>query len=185
MAANVALPAPAGVRVVAVGTAAELQAACEAEFERADVLLMAAAVADFRPASVAPTKLKKDQGVPALELEPTTDVLRLLAAAPAPGQLLVGFAAEHGSDAVALGREKLARKGLDAIVVNDIAAPGIGFDTPDNEVTILTAAGGERHVARVGKEHVAAAVLDELQPLWEKERDDRAFRTDPARTAGV
>jgi phosphopantothenoylcysteine decarboxylase/phosphopantothenate--cysteine ligase len=185
VAANVALPAPPGVRVIAVGTAAELQSACEAEFDGTDVLLMAAAVADFRPNTVATTKLKKDQGAPELTLEPTTDVLRLLSARRRPGQLLVGFAAEHGSDAVRLGREKLARKGLDAIVVNDIAQPGIGFDTPDNEVTILTAAGGERHVARVGKEHVAAVVLDALQPLWEKERNDRALRADPARTAGV
>jgi phosphopantothenoylcysteine decarboxylase/phosphopantothenate--cysteine ligase len=185
VAANVALPAPSGARIVAVATAAELQAACEAEFERADVLLMAAAVADFRPASVAPTKLKKDQGAPALELEATTDVLRLLAQRRRPGQLLVGFAAEHGSDAVPLAREKLVRKRLDAIVVNDIARADIGFDTSDNEVTILTAAGGEHHVARVGKEHVAVAVLDQLQPLWERERDDRAIRADPARTAGV
>ncbi|MEO8966055.1 MAG: bifunctional phosphopantothenoylcysteine decarboxylase/phosphopantothenate--cysteine ligase CoaBC [Solirubrobacteraceae bacterium] len=185
VAANVGLAAPAGVRVLAVTTAAELQAACEAEFADTEVLLMAAAIADFRPATVALTKLKKDHGVPALELEPTTDVLGLLVQRRRPGQLLVGFAAEHGSEAVRYGRGKLARKRLDAIVVNDIAQAGIGFDTPDNEVTILTATGRERHVARVDKEHVAAAVLDELQPLWEKERDDRAIRADPARTAGV
>ena len=185
VAANVERPAPAGARVLAVATAAELQAACETEFERADVLLMAAAVADFRPATIADTKLKKDRGTPSLALEPTTDVLSLLAQRRRPGQLLVGFAAEHGSEAVRHGRDKLARKRLDAIVVNDIAEAGIGFETADNEVTILTAAGGERHVPRVGKEHVAVAVLDELQPLWQKERDDRAIRADPARTAGV
>ena len=185
VAANVGLTPPAGARVVPVGTAAELQAACEAEFERADVLLMAAAVADFRPRTVADTKLKKDQGAPRLELEPTPDVLSTLARRRRPGQLLVGFAAEHGSEAVAYGRDKLARKRLDAIVVNDIAQPGIGFDTAENEVTILTADGAERHVAKIAKEHVAGAVLDELQPLWDKERDDRAIRADPARTAGV
>ena len=185
VAANVALEPPAGARVIGVGTAAELKDACEREFDAADVLLMAAAVADFRPARAADTKLKKDQGVPTLQLEPTADVLSALAERRRLGQLIVGFAAEHGERAVAYAREKLTRKGLDAIVVNDIARPGIGFDTPDNEVTILTAAGGERHVARIAKEHVAGAVLDELQALWEKERDHRAIGADPARPAGV
>ncbi|HET9102242.1 MAG TPA: bifunctional phosphopantothenoylcysteine decarboxylase/phosphopantothenate--cysteine ligase CoaBC [Solirubrobacteraceae bacterium] len=186
--ANVSLPAPPGTRVLPVGTAAELQAACEAEFDRTDLLLMAAAVADFRPTAVAATKLKKDHGPPQLALEATTDVLATLAARRHPGQRLVGFAAEHGDGAVAYGREKLSRKGLDAIVINDIAAPGIGFDTPDNAVTILTAAGGEHRVARAAKAQVAAAVLDALAPLWDpsdKERDDRTLRAGPARTAGV
>ena len=188
VAANVSLPAPPGARVLPVSTAAELQAACEAEFHRADLLLMAAAVADFRPATVAPGKLKKDQGAPQIAFEPTPDVLCALAARRRPGQRLVGFAAEHGDGAVAYGREKLSRKGLDAIVVNDVADPGIGFDSPDNAVTILTAAGTEQHVSRAAKAEVAAAVLDALQPLWDradKERDDRTVRADPARTAGV
>ena len=96
IAANVSLPAPAGVRVVAVQTAAELLDACEARFDAADVLLMAAAVADFRPRAQAAAKIKKNAGPPALELEPTTDVLGTLSARRRPGQVLVGFAAETG-----------------------------------------------------------------------------------------
>ena len=89
---------------------------------------MAAAVADFRPRAPADTKLKKDRGVPQLELEPTEDVLGTLAARRRDDQVLVGFAAEHGDDAVANARGKLERKRLDAVVVNDISKPGIGFD---------------------------------------------------------
>ena len=99
---------------------------------------MAAAVADFRPASPAAHKLKKDRGTPTIELEPTDDVLSALAARRRAGQVLVGFAAEHGDGAVDYGRGKLERKRLDAVVVNDISTPGIGFDSADNEVTILS-----------------------------------------------
>ena len=105
---------------------------------------MAAAVADFRPAAPAAHKLKKDDGVPAIELELTEDVLSALAPRRRPGQLLVGFAAEHGDGALRYGADKLARKGLDAIVVNDISRPEIGFDAGDNEVTILTRDGRRR-----------------------------------------
>src|SRR4051812_3674227 len=161
VAANVALATPPGVEVVRVGTAAELAAACEERFDAADVLLMAAAVADYRPAETHSGKLKKDATGKALELrlERTTDVLASLSARRRDGQVLVGFAAEHGPGAVAYGREKLERKGLDAVVVNDVSAPGIGFDAADNEVTIVSR-DGERHVSRSAKSEVAAAVLD-------------------------
>jgi phosphopantothenoylcysteine decarboxylase/phosphopantothenate--cysteine ligase len=161
VAANVALPTPAGVDVVAVETAAELAAACDERFDAADVLLMAAAVADYRPADPHAGKLKKDATGEALELrlERTADVLAGLAARRRPGQVLIGFAAEHGEGAVAYGRAKLERKGLDAVVVNDVSAPGIGFDATDNEVTIVSP-DGERHVSRSAKSEVAAAVLD-------------------------
>jgi phosphopantothenoylcysteine decarboxylase/phosphopantothenate--cysteine ligase len=163
VAANVALPAPAGVEVVPVGTAAELAAACDARFDAADVLLMAAAVADYRPAEPHAGKLKKDATGDALELrlERTEDVLAGLAARRRPGQVLVGFAAEHGDGAVAYGREKLERKGLDAVVVNDVGAPGIGFDSAENEVTVVSR-DGDRHVPRGAKSDVAAAVLDSV-----------------------
>jgi phosphopantothenoylcysteine decarboxylase/phosphopantothenate--cysteine ligase len=163
VAANVALPAPAGVEVVPVGTAAELAAACDARFDAADVLLMAAAVADYRPAEPHAGKLKKDATGDALELrlERTGDVLAGLAARRRPGQVLVGFAAEHGDGAVAYGREKLERKGLDAVVVNDVGAPGIGFDSAENEVTVVSR-DGDRHVPRGAKSDVAAAVLDSV-----------------------
>ena len=165
IAANVALEPPPGVRVSAVHTAAELAAACRGELDRCDILLMAAAVADFRPAGPIDRKLKKEDGVPKLELEPTEDVLSALAELRRPDQTLVGFAAEHGEGAVERGRGKLERKRLDAIVVNDIAGSGIGFESEDNEVTILTADGGERHVPRARKERVAQAVLDEVERL--------------------
>jgi phosphopantothenoylcysteine decarboxylase/phosphopantothenate--cysteine ligase len=165
--ANVSLPLPGGVSVVRVETAAQLEAACVEQFPAADVLLMAAAVADFRPAQPAAHKLKKTgpQASAAIELEPTDDVLARLAAERRPGQLLVGFAAEHGEQAAAYGREKLARKGLDAIVVNDISRADIGFDSEDNEVLILTCDGDEQHVPRAAKERVAGHVLDAVARL--------------------
>jgi phosphopantothenoylcysteine decarboxylase / phosphopantothenate---cysteine ligase len=165
IAANVALPRPSRVEVVEVGTAAALLDAARSAFATSDVLLMAAAVADFRPAEALDDKITKTgRERLALELEPTEDVLATLAAERGPGQLLVGFAAEHGDGAVERGRAKLARKGLDAVVVNDISRSEIGFDTPDNEVTIVTAA-GERHVPLATKEAVAAAILDEVDAL--------------------
>ncbi len=187
VAANVSLAPPPGVELIEVATAAELAAACRAEFDRCDVLLMAAAVADFRPRRPSRTKLKKDQGVPQIEYEPTEDVLSALAARRRPGQVLVGFAAEHGDGTVAYGREKLERKGLDAIVINDVSRPGIGFDSPENEVTILTGTGSERHVARAGKDRVAGVVLDEVAQLriGGKESDHRAVRADPVSATGV
>lgn len=167
--ANAVVAAGPAVRTVEVGTAAELQAACAAEFAAADVLLMAAAVADFRPAA-ADTKLKKNgRTTLTLELEATPDVLSALAAARRGGQTIVGFAAEHGDGAVEYGRDKLARKGLDAIVVNDIARADIGFEGDHNEVTILTAA-AERHVPRAGKAEVARIVLEVVSDLRRAER---------------
>ena len=166
IAANVALPAPAGARVVAVETAAQLADACAEAFPDCDVLLMAAAVADFRPSAPADTKLKKTaaDAPDAIALEPTPDVLSGLAAARRPGQTIVGFAAEHGDGALAYAREKLARKRLDAIVVNDISRADIGFDATANEVTIVTP-DGERPVARAPKDEVAAAILDAVAEL--------------------
>jgi phosphopantothenoylcysteine decarboxylase/phosphopantothenate--cysteine ligase len=165
VAANLSLPAPPGVAEVPVSTAHELLEAARAAFADADVLLMAAAVADFRPASAVDDKIvKTGRDRLALELEPTADVLAALAEARRPGQTLIGFAAEHGDGAVERGRAKLERKGLDAIVVNDISRPEIGFDAPDNEVTIVTAS-DERHVPLGSKQAVAAAILDEVERL--------------------
>jgi phosphopantothenoylcysteine decarboxylase / phosphopantothenate---cysteine ligase len=145
---------------------------------------MSAAVADFRPAGPVNRKLKKDQGIPRLELEATEDVLGLLADRRRPDQVFVGFAAEHGEDAVELGRGKLERKQLDAIVVNDISRAGIGFDSEENEVTILTVDGGERHVPRARKELVARVVLDEVERLRTRKAETdgaRAGTRSPAR----
>jgi phosphopantothenoylcysteine decarboxylase/phosphopantothenate--cysteine ligase len=165
IAANVALPKPGAVRVVEVETAAELLGAAQAAFAEADVLVMAAAVADFRPAHALDAKIAKTgRERLALELEPTEDVLEQLARRRTAGQTLIGFAAEHGEGAVDRGRAKLERKGLDAVVVNDISRADIGFDAPDNEVTIVTAA-GENRVALASKRNVAAAILDEVEAL--------------------
>jgi phosphopantothenoylcysteine decarboxylase / phosphopantothenate---cysteine ligase len=170
IAANVGLPRSPRVRYVDVGTATELKAACEAELAKADVLLMAAAVADFRPPAPADTKLKKDEREElVIELERTPDILSGLAATRRPDQVLVGFAAEHGDRAMQYGRDKLAHKGLDAVVVNDIARADIGFEGPDNEVTIVTAA-SERHVPRSSKAEVARAILEVVGELRKVER---------------
>ena len=165
IAANVFNEVPESVRVVGVQTAAELDSAARAEFPETDVLLMAAAVADFRPAQAPDVKIKKSgHDELALALEPTTDVLRALANARHPGQILVGFAAEHGEGGLVHARAKLESKGLDAVVLNDISRTDIGFDSEDNEVTILTAA-GEQAVPLGPKAAVAAAVLDSVDAL--------------------
>jgi phosphopantothenoylcysteine decarboxylase/phosphopantothenate--cysteine ligase len=161
VAANVSLPRRPGIEYVDVETAAELRDACEREFDGCDVLVMAAAVADYRPAGGAPeTKLKKESAQTiSLELERTDDVLGALGARRRSGQTLVGFAAEHGADAVEVGRSKLDRKGLDLLVVNDISRSDIGFDVDANEVTIVGRSGDEA-VPIAGKAEIAAKVLD-------------------------
>jgi phosphopantothenoylcysteine decarboxylase/phosphopantothenate--cysteine ligase len=163
--ANLAVEPPPGVELIAVSTAAELEQAARSEFASADVLLMAAAVADFRPAEADTGKIKKTgrDGL-ALELEPTPDVLAGLAAERRAGQTLVGFAAEHGEGGLEHARGKLERKGLDAVVLNDISDPEIGFDSEQNEVTILTQV-GEHPVRRGPKSSVAVAILDRVESL--------------------
>jgi phosphopantothenoylcysteine decarboxylase/phosphopantothenate--cysteine ligase len=165
IAANVALPRHPRVTYVDVETAAQLGAAAREAFGACDVLVMSAAVSDFRPASAHEGKLKKtDRDELALVLERTEDVLTGLAATRRPEQTLVGFAAEHGAGAVEYGRDKLTRKGLEAVVVNDVSQPGIGFDATDNEVTIVTAAGDEA-VPRATKAEVARAILATVDRL--------------------
>ena len=165
VAANVALPRDPRVRYVDVETAAELQTACDDAFDATDLLLMAAAVVDFRPARAHEGKMKKGaDDTLDIALEKTPDVLAGLAARRRDGQTLIGFAAEHGDGALAYGRDKLVRKGVDAIVVNDIGRTDIGFDVDANEVTIVTAA-GERHVPRAPKDEVARAILEEAVAL--------------------
>ena len=161
VAANVALARSPGVEYLDVETAAELRTACDARFDDCDVLVMAAAVADYRPAGgPAATKLKKESTESlSLELERTEDVLAELGERRRPGQTLVGFAAEHGADAVDVGRSKLERKGLDLLVVNDISRGDIGFEVDANEVTIVGRDGDEA-IPRAAKAEVAGAVLD-------------------------
>jgi phosphopantothenoylcysteine decarboxylase / phosphopantothenate---cysteine ligase len=169
VAANVTLATSEAIARRDVVTAAELQQACQEEFPASELLLMAAAVADFRPVAPQQGKIKKSgRKSLELELEATTDVLATLAEQRHEGQTLVGFAAEHGEHAVKLARAKLADKGLDAIVVNDISREDIGFDVDANEVTILTANGGANgaiSIARAPKSKVAEAILDAVWRL--------------------
>ncbi len=163
VAANVTLPLPA--TAVPVETTAELEAAVRERFGDADVLIMAAAPSDFRPVSPADAKISREGSDRlSVEFEPTTDIVAAVAADRRPDQTVIGFAAEHGDGAVERGREKLARKGLDAVVVNDISRSDIGFDSTDNEVTIVFAE-GEREVGRRPKTEVAEAILDEVERL--------------------
>jgi phosphopantothenoylcysteine decarboxylase/phosphopantothenate--cysteine ligase len=164
LAANLAVPAPAGVEVVETATAADLEREALGRAAAADVVIMAAAVADYRPAEALAAKRPKNSATWALELEPTTDVLSELGHSRREGQLLVGFAAETGETGLERAREKLARKGADLFVLNDVSRADIGFDTSTNEVTLLGAS-GERTVAKAPKEEIAAAVLDEVEAL--------------------
>jgi len=162
VAANVALPTPAGVERVDVETAAELEAAVRERFPSCHLLLMAAAVADYRPADVVAGKIRREQDSELeLRLEPTEDVLASVAAERSRAQTIVGFAAEHGGDAIGRGREKLGRKGVDAIVVNDVSRPEIGFDSERNEVVIVDAE-GDHAVSLASKEEIADAILDRI-----------------------
>jgi len=168
VAANVALDPPPAATVIVVSTAAELEEAALAAFPDCDVLIMAAAVADFRPVAAIDDKIKKTgRDRLALELEPTTDVLSALSAMRRPGQTLVGFAAEHGGDPAAHGRVKLERKRVDAVVVNDISDTAIGFESDQNEVTIVTSSGATA-VPRGPKTAVAAAIVDAVQEVRTK-----------------
>jgi len=151
--------APSGVRVVAVETAAEMAAACAAEAAHADIVVMAAAVADFRPVEPAENKLKKGDGPPEFRLEPTEDILATLGANKRAGQILIGFAAE--TDALmANAASKLVAKNLDAIVANDVSKPDVGFEHATNEVQILFADGQRTEVALAEKRVVASRILD-------------------------
>ena len=154
-----ARPAAAGVEVVSVETAAEMEKAIAQHSDASDIIVMAAAVADFRPKAPADEKLKKHDGVPEIVLEPTGDILAGLGKRKRPGQVLVGFAAET-SDVRGQAIDKLKRKGLDLIVANDVSAPGVGFEHDTNSVVLLDGAGFEQDVPLTDKREVARVVLD-------------------------
>ncbi len=153
------LPASAGIDVVRVDTAAEMEHAVLSRSDDAQLVVMAAAVADFRPVNVAGSKIKKAGGLPDVTLEPTVDILAALGARRRPGQTIVGFAAET-DDLRANAAEKLTRKGIDLIVANDVSAPGVGFEHDTNAVVILDAAGGAAEVPLTDKRAIARAILD-------------------------
>ncbi|HUE08437.1 MAG TPA: bifunctional phosphopantothenoylcysteine decarboxylase/phosphopantothenate--cysteine ligase CoaBC [Acidimicrobiales bacterium] len=156
-----ALPTDTGVTRIDVETAADMEQAMGSAADGADVVVMSAAVADFRPKATAGAKLSKEDGIPEFVLEPTPDILAGLAHRRTPGQVIVGFAAET-HDAVERGRRKLERKGVDLLVVNDVSAPGVGFDHDTNAVVILGADGTTTEIPLTSKDAVANAVLDRV-----------------------
>jgi phosphopantothenoylcysteine decarboxylase / phosphopantothenate---cysteine ligase len=164
LAANIGVAAPPGVELVETPTAGELEREALARGADADVVVMAAAVADYRPAEALAAKRPKDGAAWTLELEPTTDVLAALGSHRRPGQVLVGFAADEGEPGLARAREKLTAKNADLFVYNDVARSDIGFDARENEVT-LVAAGGEHVVPKAPKDEIAAAIMDEVERL--------------------
>ena len=165
LAANLAVEAPAGVDVVETPTAESMLGEALARAD-ADLVLMAAAVADYRPAAPRAGKRPKDGQPWPIELQPTVDVLRTLGERRRNGQVLVGFAADHGNQGLARAREKLGGKNVNLVVFNDVSRGDIGFDTSDNEV-ILISSEGERSIGKAPKERIAAAILDEVAELLE------------------
>jgi len=154
---------------VDVETAADMEHAMGAVAEVADVLIMAAAVVDLRPKRSAGTKLSKEDGIPELVLESTPDILAGLAARRRPGQVVVGFAAET-HDALERGARKLARKGVDILVVNDVSAPGVGFDHDTNAVVILESGGRATEIPLTTKDAVANGLLDRVFAHYKEKR---------------
>jgi phosphopantothenoylcysteine decarboxylase/phosphopantothenate--cysteine ligase len=169
LASNLAVPAPDGVEVIQVPTAADLEREATGRGADADVIVMAAAVADYRPAAPLEGKRAKSEEGWTVELEPTVDVLARLGAAERNGQVLVGFGAEAGEAGLERKRRMLADKNLDLVVYNDVSVPGIGFDVPDNEVTMLSGS-GERRLAKATKAEIAVGIVDEVERLLEERR---------------
>jgi phosphopantothenoylcysteine decarboxylase/phosphopantothenate--cysteine ligase len=163
LAANLAVPPPAGVEVLPTPTAAAMHDAALA-LPDVDVLLLAAAVADYRPAEALAGKRPKDERTWTLELEPTDDIARALGERKRPGQVLVAFGAEHGDEGRERKRAMLETKSADLVVFNDVGRVDVGFDVADNEVTLLTR-DGDRLVEKASKARVAAAILDEVERL--------------------
>jgi phosphopantothenoylcysteine decarboxylase / phosphopantothenate---cysteine ligase len=163
LAANLAVAAPDGVTVIQTPTVADLEREALTRAD-SDVVVMAAAVADYRPSTPSADKRSKDGAPWSIELEPTADVLAALGAARREGQVLVGFAADAGNGGLERAREKRLAKHADLFVFNDVSRPDIGFDVPHNEVVVVSDS-GERTIEKAPKRVVAAAVLDEVERL--------------------
>jgi len=163
LAANLAVAPPRGIEVVETPTAAAMLAEALAR-THVDVVLMAAAVADYRPTGPAAEKRPKDEHTWQVTLEPTVDILRTLGERRTNGQVLIGFAAEHGEQGLARAREKLKRKRVDLVVYNDVSRSDIGFDAGENEVVLITAA-GERRLTKAPKDQIASTIVDRAEEL--------------------
>src|SRR5581483_1770520 len=161
-------PAPQGVKIVRVGSADEMLAACAARFPECDAFIAAAAVADYAPQEIAPQKIKKPEEMEGeiltLRLRRTPDILATLAAQKRPGQIVVGFAAET-ENLLANARKKLEAKRLDLLIANDVTAKGAGFDAETNIVTLLWPDGRAESLPQLPKREVARHLLDAVRPL--------------------
>jgi phosphopantothenoylcysteine decarboxylase/phosphopantothenate--cysteine ligase len=169
LASNLAVAVPPGVEVVETPTAADVEREARNRAAAADVVVMAAAVADYRPIETVEGKRAKTEESWTIELERTADVLAALGDQERNGQVLVGFGAEAGKAGLERKRRMLTDKHLDLVVYNDVSVPGIGFDASDNEVTLLTQS-GERELARASKEEIAAGIVDEVERLLQERR---------------
>jgi phosphopantothenoylcysteine decarboxylase/phosphopantothenate--cysteine ligase len=169
LASNLGVAPPADIEVVEAPTAADVEREATARAADADVIVMAAAVADYRPVETFEGKRAKTGETWELALEPTTDVLASLGEGDRNGQVLVGFGAELGELGLQRKRSMLTDKNLDLVVYNDVSVPGIGFDAHDNEVLLLTKA-GDRKLARASKAAIAAGIVDEIERLLEERR---------------
>ena len=163
IASNLTVAPPDGIEIVQAPTAADVQRETTSH-AGADVVLMAAAVGDYRPAQTDAVKRPKDGKTWQIELEPTADVLRSLGESRKNGQVLVGFAAETAANGLERARKKLSDKQVDLIVYNDVSRDDVGFDAKENEVVIVSAQ-GERRVEKAPKEAIATAILDEVEHL--------------------
>jgi phosphopantothenoylcysteine decarboxylase/phosphopantothenate--cysteine ligase len=166
--ANLQVPAPTGVEFVPTPTAADLRREALARAD-VDVVLMAAAVADYRATHQVEAKRPKDREPWVVELVPTPDVLRALGAARTPSQVLVAFGAESGEEGLARKRRMLDEKSVDLVVYNDVARDDVGFDAPDNEVVLITRE-HETHVPKAAKAEIARTVIDEVERILEDRR---------------
>jgi phosphopantothenoylcysteine decarboxylase/phosphopantothenate--cysteine ligase len=161
LAANLAVPPPAGVETISTPTAEAMLAAVDREF---DLALLAAAVADYRPAEIVAGKRAKSASAWTLELAPTADVALALGERKRPGQVLVAFGAEHGEEGLERKRRMLDEKNVDLVVYNDVSRSDIGFDAAENEVVLVTRE-GERRIPKASKQLIAAAILDAAEEL--------------------
>jgi phosphopantothenoylcysteine decarboxylase / phosphopantothenate---cysteine ligase len=164
VASNLTIAPPRGVEVVEAPTAADVEREVGARADGADIVLMAAAVADYRPAETLENKRPKDERPWPLDLQPTPDILAGLAARRRNGQILVAFGADQGDAGLDRKRRMLADKDIDLVVYNDVGREDIGFDSPDNEV-VLVGREGEKRVGKASKAAVAAAIIDEVETL--------------------
>lgn len=164
VAGALSVPPPVGVSLKSVGSTEEMAGAVDTLLPETDVLIMAAAPADFRPAAPAASKIKKADAPRVLNLEPTPDILRATVSKRRPGSIIVGFALETGH-AVASGRRKLEEKALDLVVVNDATEQGAGFGVDTNRVTIIDRGGTEEALPLLTKLEVADAILDRVERI--------------------